>query len=120
MLVDDNGVSKEQEVLNYDELKPTFDIFLQILLSQFLNSDFLPRIRELQDDYFKPALEFVESLISQKYEAFNEICKFAQSFKSSIDDKPKLEISQISDEMKNDLNRPRCQVKTRDNNYSFI
>ena len=46
--------TKNEKLINsgtkasYDDLKPTFDIFLQILLSQFINSEFLFKIKELQ------------------------------------------------------------------------
>ncbi len=37
-----------KSVDSYDDLKPTFDVFLQILLSQSLNSEFLCKIKEIQ------------------------------------------------------------------------
>ena len=40
--------SSSSKLNSYDELKPTFDIFLQILLSQFINSEFLFKIKEIQ------------------------------------------------------------------------
>jgi hypothetical protein len=47
--VDEEGViNKNKKLAVYDELKPTFDIFLQILLSQFINSEFLFKIKEIQ------------------------------------------------------------------------
>jgi len=76
---------------DFNQLKPTFDIFLQILLSQFLNSEFLPRIREIQDDYFKPALDLIDSVIDEKYKVVNEFAKFVESFKLYLDEKPKMD-----------------------------
>lgn len=51
MLVDVEKIDKNTTSSNditYDELKSTFDIFLQILLSQSLNSEFLFKIKEIQ------------------------------------------------------------------------
>ncbi len=54
-------------VVTYDDLKATLDVFLQVLLSQHLNSEFLVRIKELQDEYFKPSIEFIDTILNEKY-----------------------------------------------------
>ncbi len=54
-------------VVTYDDLKTTLDVFLQVLLSQHLNSEFLLRIKELQDEYFKPSIEFIDTILNEKY-----------------------------------------------------
>jgi hypothetical protein len=41
-----------KSVDSYDDLKPTFDVFLQILLSQSINSEFLCKIKEIQGFQF--------------------------------------------------------------------
>ena len=54
-------------VVTYDDLKTTLDVFLQVLLSQHLNGEFLLRIKELQDEYFKPSIEFIDTILNEKY-----------------------------------------------------
>jgi hypothetical protein len=54
-------------VVTYDDLKTTLDVFLQVLLSQHLNGEFLSRIKELQDEYFKPSIEFIDTILNEKY-----------------------------------------------------
>ena len=96
--------SKNKNCAAYDELKPTFDIFLQILLSQFINSEFLFKIKEIQDDYFKPALDLIDSIISQKYQIINQNLKFNENYKKILNEKPKIMIQTIEDGNK------KCQV----------
>ena len=55
------------KIVTYDDLKNTFDIFLQVLLSQHLNSEFLIRIKQIQDEYFKPSIDFIETLLNEKF-----------------------------------------------------
>ncbi len=55
------------KIVTYDDLKNTFDIFLQVLLSQHLNSEFLVRIKQIQDEYFKPSIDFIETLLNEKF-----------------------------------------------------
>ena len=57
-----------QVVLTYDDLKTTFDIFLQVLLSQYLNAEFMLRIKQMQDEYFKPSIDFVDGILNEKLE----------------------------------------------------
>ena len=54
-------------VVTYDDLKATLDVFLQALLSQNLNSEFLIKLKEIQDEYFKPSIEFIDSILNEKY-----------------------------------------------------
>ena len=58
-------------VVTYDDLKTTFDVFLQVLLSQYLNGEFLLRIKQIQDEYFKPSIEFIETILNEKYTLIN-------------------------------------------------
>lgn len=58
-------------VVTYDDLKTTFDVFLQVLLSQYLNGEFLLRIKQIQDEYFKPSIEFIETILNEKYALIN-------------------------------------------------
>jgi hypothetical protein len=59
--------SASPQLSKYDECKNSFDIFIQVLSSQCLNVEFLVKIREIQDEYFKPSLEFIENLLAEKY-----------------------------------------------------
>lgn len=93
-----------------NQLKPTFDIFLQILLSQFLNSEFLPRIKQIHDDYFKPALDLIDSVIDEKYRIVSEFAKFVESFKLYLDEKPKMDTIALDDSMKAVDWSPMCEV----------
>ncbi len=62
-----DSVSHVPLLSKYDHCKNSFDIFVQVLSSQCLNVEFLVKIREIQDEYFKPSLEFIENLLLEKY-----------------------------------------------------
>jgi hypothetical protein len=57
--------------VTYDDLKRTFDVFIQVLLSQYLNSEFLLKIKELNDEYFKPSIELMDTILNEKYDPFD-------------------------------------------------
>jgi hypothetical protein len=54
-------------LVTYDDLKTAFDVFLQALLSQYLNAEFMMRIKEIQEEYFKPSIEFIDTILNEKY-----------------------------------------------------
>ncbi len=62
-----NNTNSSVVVVTYDDLKATLDVFLQALLSQNLNSEFLVKLKEIQDEYFKPSIEFIDSILNEKY-----------------------------------------------------
>jgi hypothetical protein len=62
------SLSSTNLLSKYDDCKNSFDIFVQVLSSQCLNVEFLVKIREIQDEYFKPSLEFIENLLLEKYD----------------------------------------------------
>ena len=62
-----NSSNNNVVVVTYDDLKTTLDVFLQVLLSQHLNGEFLSRIKEIQDEYFKPSIEFIDTILNEKY-----------------------------------------------------
>ena len=61
-----NNTSHTEVIVTYHDLKTTFDVFLQVLLSQYLNGEFLMRIKQIQDEYFKPSIDFIESIFNEK------------------------------------------------------
>lgn len=64
-----NSTDKDKSnvvVVTYDDLKSAFDVFLQVLSSQYLNNEFLIKIKDIQDEYFKPSLEFIDTILSEK------------------------------------------------------
>ena len=69
----------------YYEFKESFEIFIQVLSSQFLNVEFLVKIREMQEDYFRPSLEFIENLLAEKGALLVGI--LAEKFLASINEK---------------------------------
>ncbi len=75
-------------VVTYDDLKSTLDVFLQVLLSQHLNGEFLLRIKELQDEYFKPSIEFIDTILNEKYSLiinnFNHFMNLKKSGKNQF------------------------------------
>lgn len=62
-----NGTSNNVLVVTYDDLKATLDVFLQALLSQNINNEFLIKLKEIQEEYFKPSIEFIDSILNEKY-----------------------------------------------------
>lgn len=111
-------------VVTYDDLKATLDVFLQALLSQNLNSEFLIKLKEIQDEYFKPSIEFIDSILNEKYVSLmsnlsqfitmsdkkgsnkqkQQLVQFESLFKYLVETKPKL-ISQILQ------SEPRCRCQ---------
>lgn len=73
-------------VVTYDDLKSAFDVFLQVMSSQCLNGEFLIKIKELQDEYFKPSIEFIETILNEKY---NLLFSCLNTFLFSLNDKVK-------------------------------
>ena len=75
-------------VVTYDDLKNTLDVFLQVLLSQHLNAEFLVRIKEIQDEYFRPSIEFIDTILNDKYSfLLNNFSQFMNLGKKVIDNK---------------------------------
>lgn len=60
--------SQQVFLVTDDYLKRTFDVLLQSLLSQYLNSEFLIKIKEINDEYFKPALDLIDTILNEKYD----------------------------------------------------
>ena len=115
-------------VVTYDDLKATLDVFLQALLSQNLNSEFLIKLKEIQDEYFKPSIEFIDSILNEKYVLLmnnlsqfmvvnekklatnhlkqpKQLIQFEPLFKYLIETKPKLITQNIQTE-----SRIKCQA----------
>ncbi len=79
----DKTLFNSQRILlvTHDDLKRTFDVFLQVLLSQYLNSDFLIKIKEIQDEYFKPSIDLIETILIEKYDlVLNNLNEFLIGF----------------------------------------
>ena len=104
------ATNNQQQVIlvTYDDLKRTFDVFIQVLLSQYLNSEFLLKIKELNDEYFKPSIELMDTILNEKYDlVLNYLNEFLSSlsniekknlklkplYKLLLENKPKLEIN---------------------------
>ncbi|RNA09955.1 hypothetical protein BpHYR1_022169 [Brachionus plicatilis] len=73
-------------VVTYDDLKSAFDVFIQVLSSQYLNTEFLVKIKEIQDEYFKPSMEFIETILTEKY---NSLFSCVNNFVSNLNCKAK-------------------------------
>jgi hypothetical protein len=61
------AVNSASALSKYEEIKSSFDIFVQVLSSQCLNVEFIVKIKEIQDEYFRPSLEFIENILGDKY-----------------------------------------------------
>ncbi|CAF0805997.1 unnamed protein product [Brachionus calyciflorus] len=105
-------------VVTYDDLKSAFDVFVQVMSSQYLNGEFLLKIKEIHDEYFKPSIEFIETILTEKYNLlFNCVCNFVinlnnklkmcfgegktyvelkEDFKYLLEHKPKLLIQKVA------------------------
>lgn len=74
-------------VVTYDDLKSTFDVFLQVMSSQYLNVEFLLKVKEIQDEYFKPSIEFIDTILNEKY---NLLFACMNNFLINLNEKLKL------------------------------
>jgi hypothetical protein len=52
------------------------------------------------DDYFKPALDLIESIINEKFQIINEYAKFNDHYRQILNEKPKILIENISEDVK--------------------
>lgn len=67
------------------------------------------------DDYFKPALDLIDSIVNEKIQLLNQFDKFNENYRLALNEKPKLSIEtfdinsdSVSDESKVKLKH--CQV----------
>ncbi len=102
-----SATNQQVILVTYDDLKRTFDVFIQVLLSQYLNNEFLVKIKELNDEYFKPSIELMDTILNEKYDlVLNYLNEFLSSlsnmkknvklkplYKYLLENKPKLEVN---------------------------
>jgi hypothetical protein len=107
-------------LMTYDDLKATFDVLLQVLLSQHLNNEFLARIKDLQDEYFKPALELINTILNEKYQSIqaHQHLYMNSDFKNCLDNLPILNIIKYNNNVNNSfLNNNNNNNNNNSNNF---
>ncbi|KAI3383558.1 hypothetical protein SNEBB_005363 [Seison nebaliae] len=82
---------------DYSVLRDIFITWLQILLSQALDSTFIEEISKINDDYFKPALEIMSAIFNAKFHALCSHSNLMDDFKEAIENYNTLFTSTESD-----------------------
>ncbi|XP_042226833.1 uncharacterized protein LOC121869531 isoform X2 [Homarus americanus] len=67
---------------------PSFEIYLQTLISQALDNNFLMEIYEENDDYFVERVKVIDELAEQRKKKILEIVDWSDQFRSSLDTWP--------------------------------
>ncbi|XP_066965076.1 glutamine and serine-rich protein 1-like isoform X3 [Macrobrachium rosenbergii] len=67
---------------------PDFEIYLQTLISQALDNNFLKEIYEENDDYFVERVKVIDELAEQRKKKIIEIVQWNEKFRNSLDTWP--------------------------------
>ncbi|XP_069994698.1 glutamine and serine-rich protein 1-like isoform X2 [Penaeus vannamei] len=83
--------NQQQDFEISEELRshmPSFEIYLQTLISQALDNNFLMEIYEENDDYFVERVKVIDELAEQRKRKVLEIVQWNEQFRNSLDTWP--------------------------------